>query len=416
MPPKPRSFQIPSLDGLRAVSILIVFLSHAGLHKFVPGLFGVTVFFFLSGYLITTLLRLECEQTGGVSLRDFYARRVLRIFPPFYLTLLAIVALSWSGVLGGGYSWAAVVAQALHVGNYQEIFGSGGQPAGTEVLWSLAVEEHFYLGFPLLYLALRRWLPNPRHQFWALAGIAGAVLAWRITLVYGLHAIPLDPRITHHPRLCHATDTRLDSIVFGCMLAVHGNPALDGTRFSRRFWVWLALPLSLGVIAATLVLRNPGFRETLRYTVQGLALFPVFIAAIRYADTGGFRILNLRPVRTLGVLSYSLYLTHATVIAVLNQHFPVAAGAVARERLIHGITVGVLAFVSSVALAALIHRWVEKPCARLRKKLSRVQAPGATGATGPEPQLAKIREMSSDSWRSPSAVPPPPCSAMAQPE
>src|SRR5438105_2995303 len=80
-------FQIPSLDGIRAVSFLIVFLAHAGLERYVPGYFGLTVFFFLSGFLITTLLRREYDRTGSVSLSHFYLRRILRIFPPFYLVL-----------------------------------------------------------------------------------------------------------------------------------------------------------------------------------------------------------------------------------------------------------------------------------------------------------------------------------------
>src|SRR5258708_26476857 len=87
-------FHIPSLDGLRAVSFFIVFAAHAGLDRIVPGGFGVTVFFFLSGYLITTLMRMEAEATGHVSLKNFYLRRALRILPPFYIVLLAATALS----------------------------------------------------------------------------------------------------------------------------------------------------------------------------------------------------------------------------------------------------------------------------------------------------------------------------------
>jgi len=78
---------IPSLDGLRAVSFLLVFVGHAGLDRFVPGGLGVTIFFFLSGFLITTLMRNEYERTGGVNLRHFWLRRALRILPPFYLVL-----------------------------------------------------------------------------------------------------------------------------------------------------------------------------------------------------------------------------------------------------------------------------------------------------------------------------------------
>jgi len=95
---------IPSLDGIRAVSFMIVFLSHAGLERLVPGGFGVTVFFFLSGYLITTLLRMEAERTGSIDLRGFYLRRVFRIFPPFYLFLALFAVLHIVHVSPGGVS------------------------------------------------------------------------------------------------------------------------------------------------------------------------------------------------------------------------------------------------------------------------------------------------------------------------
>src|SRR4051812_20527063 len=91
------SLYIPSLDGLRAISFAVVFLAHAGVPG-MPGGFGVTVFFFLSGYLITTLLRLEVERTGTVSLRRFYLRRALRILPPFYIVLAGATALASAGV------------------------------------------------------------------------------------------------------------------------------------------------------------------------------------------------------------------------------------------------------------------------------------------------------------------------------
>lgn len=373
MPPNTtglKGFHIPSLDGLRAISIFIVFLSHVGLHRVVPGLFGVTVFFFLSGYLITTLMRLECERTGGLSLRDFFARRALRILPPFYLVLGALVWMTSVGVLKGDISGPAVVAQALHFGNYQEIFGHGAQPPGTEVLWSLAVEEHFYLLFPFLYLALRRWLPQPRRQFFALAGLAFAVLGWRMILIHGLHAISLDPSISHHPRICHATDTRLDSLLFGCMLAVYGNPALDASRFQRATWLGVGLPLGLGALLLSFVLRAPAFRETFRYTLQGLALFPVFIVAIRFADWGVFRFLNHPWVRVAGILSYPIYLTHSGVIAGVQQWYPTVIDSTGSNRLVHQMLQGVIALGISLGISWVLHHGLEKPCARLRRRLS----------------------------------------------
>ena len=91
-------FVIPSLDGIRAISFMLVFLAHAGF-PYIPGGFGVTVFFFLSGYLITTLLRREAEETGTLSFKLFYLRRVLRILPPFYAVLLLAFVLTRVGLL-----------------------------------------------------------------------------------------------------------------------------------------------------------------------------------------------------------------------------------------------------------------------------------------------------------------------------
>src|ERR1700722_4707088 len=132
MRPTNDALHLPSLDGIRAVSFLLVFAAHAGLHDVIPGGFGVTVFFFLSGYLITTLLRREHDAKGTVSLRQFYLRRALRILPPFYLVLgLAALAAS-AGILAGGLDPRGLSAQALHLANYWIVrHGYDGLPSGT---------------------------------------------------------------------------------------------------------------------------------------------------------------------------------------------------------------------------------------------------------------------------------------------
>src|SRR3954471_18934201 len=128
------ALSIPSLDGLRAVSFFLVFLGHAGLPYIpfaIPAGFGVTVFFFLSGYLITTLLRLEVEQHGRIDFKHFYLRRVLRIWPPFYLVLIAACLLTLAGALGGEIEAPSVLAQALHYANYRMIGHTAkGMPPG----------------------------------------------------------------------------------------------------------------------------------------------------------------------------------------------------------------------------------------------------------------------------------------------
>jgi peptidoglycan/LPS O-acetylase OafA/YrhL/glycosyltransferase involved in cell wall biosynthesis len=341
---------------------MIVFLAHAGLGERIPGTFGVTVFFFLSGYLITTLLRLEYEATGSISLRQFYLRRVLRILPPMYLVLGLAVVATLSGVLAGQLEPVAVLAQVFHLTNYYNIqAGMDGQPFGTGVYWSLAVEEHFYLVFPLLYLVLRGRLRSSAHQALVLGSLCLAILAWRCLLVYGLGA--------SGERTAIATDTRLDSILFGCLLAIVGNPFLDAPSRPDRRWQVLWLPLGLVVIAATFLIRDSLFRESFRYTLQGLALIPVFVTAIRRPDWGPFRLLNARPVRFLGVLSYSIYLSHQVVIYGVWQWSSW-----------HPLLQGVLSLSLTIVLAAAIHVWIEKPCARLRKRWSPLARPAESPA------------------------------------
>ena len=113
---------IPSLDGLRAVSIAIVFAGHAGAGDIIPGGFGVTVFFVVSGYLITTLMRMEYERTDRVSIRNFYTRRAFRILPLFYVVLTGVLVATLVFGLGTGTADAgATTAQYAHVSNYWAI-------------------------------------------------------------------------------------------------------------------------------------------------------------------------------------------------------------------------------------------------------------------------------------------------------
>ena len=350
-------FHIPSLDGLRAVSFFIVFLAHAGLDRVVPGGFGVTVFFFLSGYLITTLMRLEAEKTGHVSLRHFYLRRALRILPPFYIVLLMTTALGEVDLLRSDapLQGIAIASQMFHISNYWiATHGWGGVPIGTGVYWSLAVEEHFYLIFPAVFLVLRRMHLAGRQMAFVLWGSCAIVFVWRCVLVLLLHAS------VDRTYLC--SDTRVDSILFGCALAIWNNPVLDrpGPRaLAATFWPPVFLSAGVALLLVTFVVRGSVFRETLRYTLQGIALTPVFITAVRFPQWPVFRLLNWQPMRFVGALSYSLYLVHQAVIAGLAQHSRL--GDVGRA---------LLALALSLAIAWGMYRVVELPCARLRRRLS----------------------------------------------
>lgn len=344
-------FSIASLDGIRAFSFLLVFLAHVGV-PFIPGGFGVTVFFFLSGYLITTLLRREAETTGSVSMKLFYLRRALRILPPFYLVLTLALVLTLIGVLPGPFNPATLIAQALHYANFYVIaHGWGGLLAGTGVYWSLAVEEHFYLVFPALYgLMFRRGLSNATQRT-LLLGACGVVLAWRCWLVFGQGIVG--------DRTYIGSDARFDSMLFGCALAVAGNPALDFEPRERPSGLeLLAAGGGILLLLASFLLREDAFRESIRYSMQGLGLYPLFFISIRSPRWLFMRILNLPAVRFFGTLSYSLYLTHQVIQhAVWGLPWPVALRAVTTLML-------------SLLLALGIYRYVEKPCAKLRSRFS----------------------------------------------
>lgn len=209
---KPTSVhRIPSLDGIRALSIMLVFAAHVGLGPYGTGDFGVTIFFFLSGYLITTLMRAEYEKNGVVNLGHFWLRRALRILPPFYLVMLVATLAALALYPPGTVSAASMLAKVLFYANYWEIYGVNRQPPGTGVVWSLAVEEHFYVLFPLLYVAMQRNRLPRLTQAWLLWGMCALVLAWRCVLVMAMHA--------DSTRIYIATDTRVDAILFGCALA-----------------------------------------------------------------------------------------------------------------------------------------------------------------------------------------------------
>jgi peptidoglycan/LPS O-acetylase OafA/YrhL len=310
---------IPSLDGLRAVSISIVLVSHAGYGDVVPGGLGVTIFFFLSGYLITTLLMDERERSGRINIGKFYLRRAFRLFPPLLATLVVAYSLVFFGLLDGGISWSGISAQLFYFANYYGLFFDPGNTtaAGTGILWSLAVEEHFYMIYPAVMVGLLALGLSKRRIVVVLAAVCLAVLAWRMYLA-GLPNFETE-------RTYYSSDTRVDSIIFGCLLALAANPkeATFGTSnpFLQRTSAML-LAAAATVMVMTIVWRDGYFRETFRYSLQGLALMPLFYFAIKCAAQFPFTLLNYPLVARIGVYSYSIYLIHDIVIAVIVKNAP----------------------------------------------------------------------------------------------
>jgi len=159
------------------------------------------------------------------------------------------------------------------------------------------------------------------------------------------------------------SDTRLDSILFGCALAVWRNPMLDapaGGADPARRWALLYVPAAVAVLGFCLVYRADAFRETFRYSLQGAALTVLFTAAVRFPAWVAFRWLNTPLMATIGGLSYALYLVHYTVLFLVARFLPGWPA----------VATGVLALAGSLLLAQLSFRYIESPCARLRKRFA----------------------------------------------
>jgi peptidoglycan/LPS O-acetylase OafA/YrhL len=294
-----KAFQyIPALDGLRAVAILIVMASHYGGESFVPGGFGVTLFFFISGYLITSILISEMETTGTISVSDFYIRRFFRLAPAL-LTMIAGVTLLFEVIVASPYI-PQLLAALFYAMNYYQIFG-GANPMPLGVLWSLAVEEHYYLIFPALFALGWRW---PRCFLIGLCLLLISILGWRTALVLKFHVSEY--------RTYMATDTRLDSILYGAILAAAVTLSKRSIAWMQH---WLVLAAAAATLLFTLVYRSSDFRETFRYSLQGLALMPIFYWVIfTQKDALVRRLLESNVLVWVGRISYSLYLWHFSVL------------------------------------------------------------------------------------------------------
>ncbi len=298
--------RIPSLDGLRAVSILLVI----GLHSlqtyvlFHPvsrmwfalfnGGFGVFVFFEISGFLITLLLLAEHRKRGSISLGGFYVRRFFRIFPPLYLYIAVIVGLGLAGRLV--VRWADVVSSALFFHNF---YGRG--TWWLEHLWSISVEEQFYLVWPFVLVYCLRW-PGLRGRYASCVFPAAVIVASPVVRLLLLRS----PEMELHR--VGAVSLRFDFIMFGCLVALlEGTPRFEAVYrvATRAAWLMPGLIVASSVLSAYVGNR---FDLSVGYTISGFAIAMFLLWCTRNAESWVGRVLNWGPMAKVGVLSYSIYL------------------------------------------------------------------------------------------------------------
>ncbi|HLZ38346.1 MAG TPA: acyltransferase family protein, partial [Mycobacteriales bacterium] len=362
--------RLRALDGVRGLAVLFF---HAGMPWAHGGFLGVDTFFVLSGYLITVLLLRESRATGRVSLRRFWARRARRLLPALLLVLAALAAYATTlptearpRLRGDALATLGYVANWRFVVQAEDYFAHTGPPSPLRHTWSLGVEEQFYLLWPLLFLVALR-LRRPRAAVVALATLgtaASAVLMARMA----------DAGVSV-PRLYYGTDTRISSLLIGCLLAaVLGR--FPGERPLRHASVRALTALAaLAGVAVTGVLWVTADVERLwrgGFVVAAVATAALVAGVV--LDPGGpvGRLLAAPPLAALGVISYGVYLWHWPVYLVVNGE---RTGLVGVSLLGARVAVTLLVAVASFLL-------VERPVLRgaLRSWRALVVPPAAVGA------------------------------------
>lgn len=351
---RPRLPHLPALDGLRALAVASVFAYHADVRWATGGFLGVDVFFVISGFLITAILLAEWREHQWLDVARFWKRRALRLLPAVLLLLVAVWAVvpalapEQGGRLRGDIRAAlAYVSNWRLIFEHQSYFEAAGRPPLLQHLWSLAVEEQFYVVWPLVLwagLGLRR--RAPRLFLWILAAAAGSA---------ALMAVLYEPG-TDPSRVYYGTDTRAGAILLGAALACLWAP--------WRSKATLRLPgrVALAVVGAA-ALAGLGWCVTNLHQFsdslyQGgflgvAAVATVLVAVLSHPATPGSRLLlGSRPLVWLGKRSYGIYLFYWPVLMLTRAHYDVPLSGNGLLAFRAGIT---------VALAALSYRFVELP-------------------------------------------------------
>lgn len=336
------------IEGLRAIAVAAVLLYHAGVPMAEGGYVGVDVFFVISGFLITGLLVWEAEKFGTISLRRFYARRLRRLLPASILALAATSAMTltvlprvrWSSVAGDVMASAAYLVNWRFAVRAVDYLAEGSAASPLQHFWSLAVEEQFYLLWPLLILVsglvfVARF--SRRSVAVTLSIVTVASLTWSILLSYE------SPNEAYF-----VTTTRVWELSLGAGLAL-AVPILKRMRkTAAEALAWAGLA-AIAIAVVTFGSETPFPSYTALLPTLGAAA--VIAAGAAYPDTSGGRMLSLGPLVWIGGLSYSLYL----------YHWPMVVGAESLYGARLPPVFGLIVVTLSIVPAWLSYRFVENP-------------------------------------------------------
>lgn len=382
----------PALDGLRAVAVLGVIAYHAGVDSVRGGFLGVSTFFTLSGFLITSLLVREHVETGTIALRRFWTRRVRRLLPAaivtIFTTLLLVAAIGDDSQLARlrGDSLGAL----LHFSNWRFIASGDSygalfeSPSYFRHFWSLAVEEQYYLVVPVVIAAGLRLCGGPTRRFiTGLAVVVALAMAWPAVLLVGGAGTD---------RIYFGTDGRLGELLVGAALALWWTGRGTEVGLGRRASLALdgAAIVALVVTAAWWTTAHPDDRFLYQ---GGLAIHAALTAVVIVAvvNPAGVlrRLLGATPLRSIGVVSYGMYLLHWPILLWLTHVSDLGPGA----RF-------VVATVLTLAAATAMYRGVERP---LRRPAAGLRP--ATWTAVPATALVVLLIVGVTTWRRPETAP-----------
>ena len=336
--------RVPMLDGLRALAVVLVIATHFGAG--VP-LALVSVFFVLSGFVITWLLLKEQDSTGSISLSGFYARRVVRILPAYYVFVVLSIAVDW---MRGDSRIAPAAGPALFY--YTNYFNAlHGHPASSVAhAWSLAVELQFYVVAPVAFLLLAA-----RGRRALLLGAAFAIVAVAAWRSFAFLRLGLGPAYAYN-----AFDCRFDALAAGCLLAV----SCRSPRFRSAMeacadrWHWAPMLIAIALLPV-LEFSRPWYRYTIGFTIQALAIAFAICQLLVLHTEAPWRFLDTRLMRYLGSLSYGMYLYHLWGLSIGHRLSPASPWL--------EFSVGLAV---TIALAAASYYLIEQPAVRLKKRVA----------------------------------------------
>ena len=353
---------IPSLDGLRAVAIVLVLLFHDGIGWAHGGYLGVDLFFVLSGYLIGSKLIGEQSRTGTISLTRFWAGRFRRLLPALLFLLVGIALFTTfvaqpnaqQGIRNDVYASLAYVVNWHVIFGHVGYFASSAAPSPVRHLWSLSVEEQFYLLFPLLLLVLGRFGRTGRKMAMPILAIIVLSTGWTAVLAI---------RGADETRMYEGTDTRIATILLGVLAAI---VVREWTR--PRQWLDPAAIVSV-IVALGIIVAAHGDDQWMYPAGQlvfGIAGAIIVVAVAKRTSTAPVRLLATAPFVALGVISYGVYLWHWPIFLVLT---PERTG-------LDGAALFFVRVLASIAIAKLSYRLVEEP---IRSRRLQIAHPGLLG-------------------------------------